>query len=320
MNFTIFPNRHGHFQNYAELIAKLSHQSYIPTTKKNYRTLFLSDRTLFIDGDGIDLFYASALAPIRFLLGKKTYVFSVRTEDLMKQRPKSMIKRYLIKYLLTKYKGEFISIHNTNDELKRYTKDKNIPINYINDPQLWDLSILKIHPRPPCELNGVRLNHIKRKPILFIPGKMTSKRNSNHFVLRAEKLIDNFTIIIAGQQTSDFRYKLKSIRNIEKIILIDRYISDEELVFLYMYSDYIYAFYSTDIKRPSGVLGRALQLNKKVIVNKNGFLYESFGHHNNIIGVSDLCDIIFDMESAEWQPSNTKPYDSSNTLKKILLS
>lgn len=309
-----------HHDDYFLLTSKFVKIQNIKNFKQKVRFLFSSKKIIFMDIDGADLLFLPLIV-LRTLWGGKGYALSVRTEYLLQEDSfldyiqNISTSKYLhvrvkrIMFLLVKNfsQTKMISIHKNHfyvDKLQKYVN------NFIYDPQLWDLQFLQFKQVKPLELSEEFF--ITPLQTVLVAGRFNEQRSRGE-LLEYIKINSNFLFIIAGIIELEDEKFLKNYKNCN---IINRYISNEELFFLMNNCDIIYCFYNND--RPSGFFGRALQLNKPIIVRKNSFLNKSFEHYKKQISIRNLQELDnFDFESI-YSVAKNSYYDDSDEFAKII--
>lgn len=307
-----------HHDDYFLLIDKFRPSVNIKDNKEKKRLLKSDLPIVFFDIDSADLKYF-LLIMLRGLWGGKGLAISVRTEYLLEKRSifqfifhrrrliyiKSLVKRFLFYFIKNFSTTTVLSIHNCHADKKRMEPFIN---DFVHDPQLWDIDILEIKPCRPPELKGYSKN--KFEPIVLVAGRFDEQRSKNELLdyLQRNRQIK---FIIAGIIMPDDFEKLQTLEN---CFLINRFLSNKELFFLYGFCSVIYCFYNND--RPSGFFGRALQFQKIIIVRKDKFLHNSFSSYNKLLPVKNL-DELNDVNFKDLMLLNVKnnEFNSSNLLK-----
>ena len=143
---------------------------------------------------------------------------------------------------------------------------------WIFDIQFYDLDFFRrtaidnvkediaIKVLPKLKLNG--------RKIICALGRQDINKGSKEFVRiynEYESLRDKFIFVMAGACSGISQSDCEKFES-NGGILINRNISNGELLRLYEISDLIWACYSPKYNQSSGIFGRALQLNKMVIV------------------------------------------------------
>lgn len=289
--------------------------------KEKLNVLFSKSPIVFLDIDGDDLKYTLIIL-LRSLWGGRGLGISVRTEYLLEKKTfmefllkrgrhifvKAVVKRFLFLAIKKLSSTSIVSIHKNNpkrDGMEPFVSD------FINDPQLWDLGILNIAPGVPNEWNNFKF--IEKRKLVLVAGRLNEQRSKMDlidYILQSEK----FNFLICGNIEDDDFKQLEVATN---CFVINRYISNEELLFLYNECDIFYCFYSND--RPSGFFGRAVQMSKLIIVREGQFLHSTFSSYEGLIPVKRLIDldkykIEFDHPGKEF----LKNLDDREKLSKIL--
>ncbi|WP_159950350.1 hypothetical protein [Polaribacter septentrionalilitoris] len=313
-------NRICHHDDYFLLLSKYISIKNIKSKKKKIAILLSKKKVVFLDIDSLDLIFFPIIM-LRSLWGGKGLAISVRTEYLLEERTfkefifhrrrliyiKSMVKRILFYLIRKKSSTNIVSIHKGHKQSKKLKKYVN---SFIYDPQLWDLAILNLAKVKPIELRKTTFQ-INEKTIL-VAGRFDKQRSKFELLeYLSSKPRENF--IIAGKiDDSD----MDILREYANCLLINRYVSNEELMYLYDVVGNVYCFYSND--RPSGFFGRALQFNKNVIVRKNRFLHKMFNNYKNLIPIVNLSELnSVEFNSIENNSGNSL-FDDSEEFKNML--
>ncbi|MBI2259912.1 MAG: hypothetical protein HYU67_13565 [Flavobacteriia bacterium] len=255
---------------------------------------------------------------MRSIWGAKAIAISVRTEYLYldknyeKESDKSFKYKQKLKqiiFLLIKHFSltKVYSIHKN-------TKYDKLVLHYTHgnfyDIQLWDLKYLNFKESMPKELINLKLD---LDNYVLLAGKLDERRSKSEFI----KFIKNnsdIKFIIAGIIDDNDINILKDKPN---LILINRFISNEELFFLMKYCKSIYSYYSN--YRPSGFFGRSVQLNRQIIVKNNSFLSENFKEYKKLISISNLSELNADLLCMPMSHDESFIYDDYNFFSKLIL-
>jgi len=155
---------------------------------------------------------------------------------------------------------------------------ENICDYWIHDFQFWDREFLE---SLTCESEVVEvIEYIKAKAagrkILCAVGKQDKSKGFDEFIrlyLSSEQLREEY-LFVSGGKISGIDSELVKAFEGSGGLLIDKRISDSELVALYKAADVIWVCYAPDYDQSSGILGRALQYELAVIV-RGGSVIES---------------------------------------------
>tara|TARA_X000000950_G_scaffold183181_1_gene221937 strand:- start:7948 stop:8667 length:720 start_codon:yes stop_codon:yes gene_type:complete len=212
----------------------------------------------------------------------------VRTERLLSYQVKSfydlivlIIKRTF--FFILKNFTNTILITTHNDQRGRLLLDSYVNA-FIYDIQYWDIPYMNIDRIKP---NKSVLNNIDFENVILIPGRFNEQKSKREF-LDALETNKDLTFLIAGKVDSDVLPKLKSYKN---ILIINEYLSNEELFFLIEKSNYVYCYYPLNFDRPSGFFGRAIQHNRKTIVREKSYLSREFNDFENVISINSLISL-----------------------------
>lgn len=301
----------GHYKSYAELCVKLLSGNICDVTVKEaarYSEVLSVEKLVLIDGDSAHL----ALSPLIFLramFNKPTTLLSVRTEDFIGKRIKSKIKRCLLRLLVCCKRVNFLSIHYP--DMCEYEGDFITKCFY--DPQLWDLPLLNSGANIPSELDS----DLRQGVTLLVLGALNEKRCKTDLLDKVASF-PSIHFVFAGRLQSEDEAVLIGLSN---VTVINRYVSDEEIIGLYNSCSYVYAFYSNDVCRPSGVFGRAVQLGKKVVIRKGGYIDAYFGDYVGVVSVGSLeeLDLLLVDRKECSKGGSIRDYDHSEILKSYLL-
>jgi hypothetical protein len=267
------------------------------------KLIFEKNFIIFTDIDSYQILFLF----IRSIFRRQSIGISVRVNDFIEfsrglnNNVRNILKKIAFRIIYRINEDSIISIHKGShyeNELKKYVHK------IIYDIQMFDLQYLNYNMKIPNELESYFSNNNK---IVFISlSGSTSWKNINsvYQYMLSEKLSKKFNFILLGTD-------LKSSSN---LFCINNYVSHEELLGLMNYSDIIYNVYSNN--RPSGFFGRALQLEKYVLIKKNSY-YSRIGYNKivEIDSIGELENIVFEKNSIE-----NKKYDSSIELISFIMN
>lgn len=144
---------------------------------------------------------------------------------------------------------------------------------WIYDPQLWDLP--DQDPGPiDTELKDRIARAAQGRKLVIALGVQNRIKGFEFFArLWCEKasLRERYLFVAAGKvaiESADLAVKLTECGG----IIVNRFISDEELLSLYEIGDVIWACYAPDYNQASGIFGRSFQLAKNTIVRRGSHL------------------------------------------------
>lgn len=297
--------KQGHYNDHALLIKNLFACDIVKDPLEQLKIMITANKTIiFLDGDYSHLFFTPIIM-IRSLFGLKNIMLSVRSEFLLFSGWKYSVKRFVFRFLKNIPHIRLISIHKNNEDLKKFFTD------FIYDPQYWDLKYLDMEQRRPPELNQFKTD---KKIMVFLGPLADRKYRGKLLKYISNKSSLNFHFIFAGKMMKE---DADIINTHKDCTAINRFITNEELFFLYQLSDLVYAFYKID-KGPSGIFGRAMQMGKNAVVKEGGYLDKNHSDYKGIISIKNLND--FDNVDFENLPENNKSpnFDEAETLKEII--
>lgn len=311
-----------HHDDYFLVIDSIRSAVNLKDQKAKLKVLFSKSPIVFLDIDGDDLIYTIIIL-LRRLWGGRGLGISVRTEYLLEKRTfteflfnrrrhifvKAVVKRFLFLAIKKLSSTSIVSIHKNHQKRKGMEP---FVSDFINDPQLWDLGILNVASNIPDEFNNFKF--IEERKLVLVAGRLNEQRSKKDlldYIFHSEK----FNFLICGNIEDDDFKDLESATN---CLVINRYISNEELFFLYNKCDVFYCFYSND--RPSGFFGRAVQMRKPIIVRKGQFLHSVFSSYEGLIPVKKLTDLDeFEIEIDQPVIELIKDFDDREKFTKILM-
>jgi hypothetical protein len=148
----------------------------------------------------------------------------------------------------------------------------NITNNYIYDPQLWDLWVKKSNNQLPRTKLSIKLKKkSKNKKILLFIGKTKTDKSYNEFVDFSIANSKEICAVSAGKVVMECADKAKQLKS-NDMIVIDRFITDNELLSLYAIADFVWCYYGVQYDQSSGVFGRAVQLGIPTIIRKKSIV------------------------------------------------
>lgn len=263
----------GHRPDYAAVLTRVLGGEAImsPPTSSIFIRLLSARAVLFSTFDDA-MFLFGFIMLIRGMIGKYTCGLLLRPNTACRPKKiKHFIKRALLKAIYSSRKASVITII----PFKFDSAYQTIARGWIFDPQLWDLRVLPVQgPAVPTKLRLELEGLSKGRRVLLALGQQNASKGFEFFCrvwcssaeLRAEA-----AFIAAGpvfptskQAADDF------IRN--GGLLVDRSLSDAELLDLYSLAFAVWACYSPVYDQASGVFGRAVQLGVPAVVRANSIL------------------------------------------------
>lgn len=227
------------------------------TTKKTLLFLMVEESLL--------LYTVTSL--LRALLGRKTVGLVFRAKECAQRSGLRLKVKYAVMLVLKRVRNiKSLSI------VPFFVCEgaENICDDWIYDFQFWDKDFLE----SMIEVNEVNKTvelietQAQGRKVVCAIGRQDKSKGFDQFVrlyLNSKALREKY-LFVSGGKISGIDEAL--IREFESFggLLINKRISDSELVALYKASDVVWACYSPEYDQSSGVLGRALQYKKAVIV------------------------------------------------------
>jgi len=187
---------------------------------------------------------------------------------------KHKIKRYLLKYFKKSQYIQSLSIipFFVHPEIESFCDD------WIYDFQFSDIEFLY------SLTESIEIKHFsadlivkaKGRKIVCAVGKQDKNKGFDKFIenyITSNKLQKKYLFVSGGKVDEACTDLIKQFEMVGGVI-INRRISDSELVAFYEVADHVWCCYSPSYDQSSGVLGRAIQFQKGVIVRK-GSVVES---------------------------------------------
>jgi hypothetical protein len=310
-----------HHDDYFEVVNKIRPAKNIKSFKTKIKILLSRKKIVLMAIDHSDLIFFPLLV-LRSLWGGKGIAISVSTEWLKNNRTflqffvnrgrfiylRSIFNRTLF-WIIKKFSTTSIySIHKGTPDQDYFSK---FVVGYFFDIQLWDVKTLNIEGSAPIELE--KLEGDLNQYILF--GGNFDERRSRIEFLDYLKTRPDKKFILACITTEEDAAILNSYPN---IFLINRFITTEELFYLYYNTNVVYCFYTN--QRPSGFFGRAFQMNKHIIVRENSYLATFFKEYKQLIPVSNLNELSIDTVLLTNPDDYIEKFDDSSLFRKIIIN
>lgn len=203
------------------------------------------------------------LAGARAAVGRRTAALLFRPrEALTGSSVRLRTKRALLRALRWFDRVSFLTIvpHALIPGLARLSRS------WIDDPQLWDLTVLGQQPGVTdlaCEVRQLAGD----RAIILCAGLLDAHKGLAMVaaLARDPEFTARFAILCAGRLSGTDAAELQTNPH---CIVIDRYLTDEELLSLYPVADLVWAAYAPSYDQASGIFGRAVQLGRPVIVRR----------------------------------------------------
>lgn len=159
-----------------------------------------------------------------------------------------------------------------------------ISYDWVHDPEFWDL----IHFQDSVELDrnfSLDLSNFKQdRKLICFTGAVTKRKGWVEFMSYIKSSPPDSCFLIAGLVDKRYTEIVDDISFISKkffgrVLVINRYITDQELFAIYAFSEKCWVKYEGDYDLSSGALGRSIQFGVDAICNDSGlvrYLKEGF--------------------------------------------
>lgn len=210
-----------------------------------------------------------SVAILRALLGRRSCALMFRPGEAVRSRaPKHVAKKWLLKFarLLPPVTIVTIMPFDLDPSFARIAGD------WIHDPQLWDLA-------PDAASSETTLAREVReaaggRPVVLALGGQSRDKGfdflSDAWDARPD-LRAAWLFVAAGKVAKASREKADRFAG-QGGLLVDRFVSDEELRDLYREASVVWACYSPEYDQASGIFGRAVQTGKPVVVRRGAYV------------------------------------------------
>lgn len=261
-------NHRGHRESYQRLFADLL--GLTPSTGNAWRRFFrllAAPYVLFATLDGEDIAFA-LIALLRAVAGKPTVALFLRPQACFAGGGKSFVKRTLFRMLRHLPRLRVLTILPFEVE----PRFRQVAHDWVYDPQLWDLSAtgaLENVSETPLSAQ-VRLLAKERQVLTFLGS--VNRRKGFHLLVESLAATpgwqQKFFVVIAGKVSADCQAMAKALEK-DGALIVDQFVSDNELLSLYPASDLIWCCYDPSYDQASGIFGRAVQFGRVPIVRRD---------------------------------------------------
>lgn len=221
-------------------------------------------------------------------------------ECFLKTRAKYRIKRRLFQVLRRLPNTRIITILPFAIDVRLHT----VASDWIYDPQFWDLEYQpeQIRDGKAGKLSETIRGAAGQRKILIALGSQYRLKGFDFFSRiwsEQPEIRKHYLFVAAGSVAEESRQSAQRFVEAQGLLL-DRYISDEDMFELYNVADAIWSCYAPDYNQSSGIFGRAFQLAKPSVVRDNSVLVR-------------LADVL-------QHPSLPLPFGDTQTASLSLLS
>lgn len=275
MNNIIYTTRlGGHRSLYANALLEFEEFKLI-VSKPNIKllmTLSLKPKNLIFLTIDDSFYYYIICSIVRMLQKKKT--IGIMLEPLGFLKNKSFKNKLKIIILNIFKKLGFTVIINIYSGL-HLVDCENFYSGDIYDPAFWDLDVGKTKLLNSNDNSNVNLNDIFEIGYIYILflGSISKRKRFDLFAECCKQNTNKkIKFIAAGDSSESFDKSIIIDYKKNGGILIDRYITDSEVILLQSKSNIYWAFYAKDFDQSSGIAGRAYQYDKKLITRNESLI------------------------------------------------
>jgi hypothetical protein len=269
MLFILKPSKKGHYNSYIEFLERiLPEGKYSVVQKEELQSKKpKKDKILLLDFDISDL-----IQIISWGFRNEIFLINVSIEELYFNKSKFLFNRKNLFEILKKINLlKIISTHRGAP----YESNLECVDTLIYDIQYYDLlPVTVLKTEMPMELVDKHM----MESIVSIINTSTDKYDLVELE-NAISLNSHITYVIVSRKVDLTKY--------ENVIQINRFISDNELY--YLYQNFNYFLVTTRTNRPSGIFGRTMQFNKFAIILKGS--YNDGIQYPNSIVINNLSDV-----------------------------
>lgn len=146
---------------------------------------------------------------------------------------------------------------------------------WIYDPQLWDLPDDAALPAPPLDLAATA----GRRTLVCALGTQNAGKGFGLFcdIWADARIRDRYLFVSAGKVAAPLAERAAAFAA-SGGMLLDRFISNDELLGIYGASDLVWSCYAPNYDQASGIFGRAMQLGRQTLVRDGSFV-EALARH-----------------------------------------
>lgn len=233
-----------------------------------------------------------AVALTRSLIGRRTVGLFLRPSQCFeKGRPIYRLKRWAFRCLRHLPRLSLFTILPFRFD-RRFAQ---VAHGWVHDPQMWDM-----HDRA----TSIEASQLSRDVLAAAGGRailcfLGSVRKSKGFEFLADILSDHpdlakdvFVVVAGGVDPASGGDCARLIS--AGGMVVDRFVSDEELLSLYKICDFSWCCYAPDYDQASGIFGRSVQLGARPIIREGSYL-EKYAQEG---AVAPVCLIYGDTRDA----------------------
>lgn len=298
----------GHRESYQTLFVRLFglEPSVGKVSRYNFSDLLAAGSLLFgtIDDDYKGFFVVSL---VRAFLGRRTVGLFLRPQTCFGLRAlRYSFKKFAFKVLKH---VPLVSVF-TIIPFSVAPQYKKVATAGVTDPQLWDMEMDTVAPRDAELANRISRLADGRRVLVFV-GTVSSIKGIEFLydmVSAPAWPHEQILTLIAGKFSSETQHLSTKFSSFGALVL-NRFISDDEIQTIYTSADFVWACYRKDYDQSSGIFGRAVQFGKTPVV-RSGSLIAGIAHTFSIdvieleVSFSDPIDRLkrATMKRSEGQP------------------
>ena len=266
-------NDSGHRRSYLDIFEGmfgldiLVGRSSIPTLFR----LIRAKTILFATLDD-DIFSFVFVASVRSLFNKPTVALFLRAEKCFESSKWHYFFKRITFSLMRNFRGLNIATITPFSSAPQYKKIANMG---LYDPQYWDIyDDPDFNKSKSTDLSLMIENQSNGRKVCCILGALTSIKGLSFINDTLEKypeIMNQILFVFAGKSTAFESNIMDSLKEKDTLV-VDRFTSNDEISSAYKVADIIWCCYAPEYNQASGIFGRAIQLNKCVIVREDSIV------------------------------------------------
>lgn len=267
-------SEHGHRPSYERYFSTFAAAS----VENKYWKLLFTRKTVFfpmIEDAGV-YFYLVVLLRIFFRADTVGVLMQpLRTLEGISLRVKA--KRNLLEWFKSTRHLTVLTLlsHRVYPELSLISDD------WIHDPQLVEKAEVQVDKDGAQRLLDTEtVVRSKNNPLLISIGWITELKGSNFLSKILTENRDSINAVIAGEKICN--NLKKTTQRFNNVSLVERYLSDGEVEFLFSQAKFVWACYSEEYDQASGLFSKAVQCGAIPVVRKNSYL-EHFSRSEGLL-------------------------------------
>ena len=263
----------------------------------------------------------AAVAAKRRLAKRPTAGLLLRPQSCFARGPVGYVKHALFRTLKS-LRGVTIATITPFDVAPAYAKVASIG---LADPQYWDL-LRDGHAPPPAStpLSHDVVQRAQGRPIIAAVGSLNPEKGLEHLAAALEQcrsahhIGDDAFVVFAGRVLPGSEAIAKRLDQAGALV-VDRFISDDELSSLYGIADAVWACYAPAYDQASGIFGRAIQTGVPAILRRGSVISQIAANNDFAHYAIDGHDISELAQLLQKLPRRA-PADCSSPAREKLLS